>query len=331
MIAVGQIQGDRRERRGPQFGKLHAEGRRGDTVNGMDAREIFGTVIPAMVTPFHEDGSIDLDSAQRLAVALVDGGCDGILVSGTTGESPTTHGPEKEQLVRAVSEAVGDRAKVMAGAGSNDTAHAVRMAKAAAAAGADSLLIVSPYYNRPSQDGVAAHIETIASSTDLPVMVYDIPGRTGVAIGPECSAQIAKHPNILAFKDATGDPIGGARRGRDVGMAVYSGDDGATLGFLAHGGVGVVSVCAHAIPEIYREMVDAVAAGDLPTALAAHVRAEGIEAAIMGTGQGAVMAKLAAHLLGQIETPTLRLPLVPATDAWRDALVAELKALGKLA
>lgn len=297
----------------------------------MSAREIFGTVIPAMVTPFHEDGSIDLDSAQRLAVALVDGGCDGILVSGTTGESPTTHGPEKEQLVRAVVEAVGGRAKVMAGAGSNDTAHAVRMAKSAADAGADSLLVVSPYYNRPSQDGVATHIETIASATDLPVMVYDIPGRTGVAIGPECSARIAKHQNILAFKDATGDPVGGTRRGREVGMEVYSGDDGLTLSFMAHGAVGIVSVSAHAIPGLFRELVDAMAASDYAAALAAHVQAEGVIDAIMGTGQGAVMAKLSAYLLGHIETPTLRLPLVPATDAWRDRLVVELRALGTLA
>lgn len=295
----------------------------------MSARELFGTVIPAMVTPFHEDGSIDLDSAQRLAVALVDGGCDGILVSGTTGESPTTHGPEKEQLVRAVVEAVGERAKVMAGAGSNDTAHAVRMAQAAAGAGADSLLVVSPYYNRPSQDGVAAHIETIASSTDLPVMVYDIPGRTGVAIGPECSARIAQHPNIIAFKDAVGDPTAGARRGRDVGMEVYSGDDALTLPFMAQGAVGIVSVSAHAIPEIFRELVDAMYASDYAAALAAHIRGERVIDAIMGTGQGAVMAKLASYLLGHVETPTLRLPLVPATDAWRENLVAELTALGK--
>ena len=316
---------------GHSMGTRHRNSAPRASVVIMSAREIFGTVILAMVTPFHEDGSLDLDSAQRLATALVDGGCDGILVSGTTGESPTTHGPEKADLVRAVREAVGGRAKVMAGAGSNDTAHAVRMAQAAAEAGADSLLVVSPYYNRPSQDGVAAHIETIASSTDLPVMVYDIPGRTGVAIGPACSARIAKHPNIVAFKDATGDPIGGTRRGREVGMEVYSGDDGATLAFLAHGGVGIVSVCGHAIPEIYREIVDAVAASDLATALAAHNRAERVVEAIMGTGQGAVMAKLAAYLLGHIETPTLRLPLVPAPDEWRENLVTELRALGKLA
>src|SRR5659263_487118 len=150
----------------------------GTTVGRMDARTAFGTVIPAMVTPFHADGSLDLASAQRLADHLVTEGCDGIVVSGTTGESPTTHGPEKADLVRAVVEAVGGRARVIAGAGSNDTAHAVCMAEAAAQAMQTACAVVSPYYNRPSQDGVAAHIETIASATDLPVMVYDIPGRT---------------------------------------------------------------------------------------------------------------------------------------------------------
>lgn len=293
----------------------------------MDATELFGTVIVAMVTPFHEDGSLDLDSAQRLATHLVDTGCDGVLVSGTTGESPTTHGPEKADLVRAVVEAVGDRAKVMAGAGSNDTAHAIRMAEAAAEAGADSLLVVSPYYNRPSQDGVAAHIEAVASSADLPVMVYDIPGRTGVAIGPECSARIARHPNVLAVKDAAGDPVAGTRRGRETGMAIYSGDDGLNLSFLAHGGVGVVSVVGHVAARYYRTMVDAMARQDLRAALEAHVAVEKILDAIMGTGQGAVLAKTAVYEMGIIATPALRLPLVPATDAHVAALRAELAAL----
>lgn len=296
----------------------------------MDARALFGTVITAMVTPFHEDGSMDLDSAQSMASHLVDAGCDGILVSGTTGESPTTHSPEKEALIRAVVEAVGDRAQVTAGAGSNDSAHAVRMAESAASAGADALLVVSPYYNRPSQDGVAAHIEEVASSTDLPVMVYDIPGRTGVAIGPACSARIARHPNVVAVKDATGNHVAGTRRGVDLDLAIYSGDDGLNLSFLAHGAVGVVSVVAHAAADRYRRMVDAVAAGDLATAREVHFELLPLLDAMMGGGQGAVMAKVAAHELGAIATPALRLPLVPAPQAERDALVAAMRSLGYL-
>jgi len=299
-------------------------------VGRMDARTAFGTVIPAMVTPFHADGSLDLASAQRLADHLVTEGCDGIVVSGTTGESPTTHGPEKADLVRAVVEAVGGRARIIAGAGSNDTAHAVCMAEAAAQAGAQALLVVSPYYNRPSQDGVAAHIETIASATDLPVMVYDIPGRTGVAIGPECSARIARHPNVVAFKDATGNPVAGCRRGRETGMAVFSGDDALNLTFLTHGAVGVVSVVAHAGARQYRRMVDAVAASDLAAALDAHNAVMPLVDAIMGAGQGAVLAKLAAFEQGLISTPTLRLPLVPATAAQREALLRAMEAVRAL-
>jgi len=293
----------------------------------MDPRALFGTVITAMVTPFHADGSLDLDSAQRLADHLVSEGCDGLVLSGTTGESPTTHGPEKEDLVRAVVEAVGNRARVIAGAGSNDTAHAVRMAECAAEAGAHALLVVSPYYNRPSQDGVATHIETVASAADLPVMVYDIPGRTGVAVGPECSARIARHPNVVAVKDATGNPVAGCRRGQETGLAIYSGDDALNLGFLVHGAAGVVSVVGHVAARHYRRMVDAVAASDLPAALAVHTRLFPVVDAIMGTGQGAVLAKLAAHELGLIATPTLRLPLVPATPAQREVLLAALRGL----
>lgn len=294
----------------------------------MDARAVFGTVLTAMVTPFHVDGSMDLESAARLADHLVTAGCDGIVVSGTTGESPTTHGPEKSDLVRTVVGAVGGRARVVAGAGSNDTAHAVRMAECAAEAGADALLVVSPYYNRPSQEGVAVHIETVASSTDLPVMLYDIPGRTGVAIGPEASARLARHPNVLAIKDATGNVVGGCRRGREVGLAVYSGDDPLNLSFLAHGAVGVVSVVGHVAADRYRRMVDAVAASDLAGALAVHEELLPLVDAIMGTGQGAVLAKQAAFELSLIGTAALRLPLVPPTDEQVAALRSAIRDLG---
>lgn len=299
----------------------------------MDATGIFGSVVVAMVTPFTQDGVLDLAGAERVAAHLADTGCDGILVSGTTGESPTTHSAEKVALIRAVRSATGGRVKVMAGAGSNHTDHAVRMAEQAAAAGADSLLVVSPYYNRPSQDGVAAHIETVASATDLPVMVYDIPGRTGVAIGPEASARIARHPNVLAFKDATGNAVAGCRRGLEVGMAVYSGDDALNLSFLTHGGVGVVSVVGHVAADRYRRMVDALAAdaegrSGLAEALAIHNELAGLNDAIMGTGQGAVLAKTAMAELGVLEGAHFRLPLVPATNEQVAALVGALRSLG---
>lgn len=299
----------------------------------MEARQLFGSVIVAMVTPFTKAGEIDFAGAQAVAKHLVDNGCDGVLVSGTTGESPTTHSQEKVDLIKSVREVVGSRAKVMAGAGSNHTDHAVRMAEQAKDAGADSLLVVSPYYNRPSQDGVAAHIEAVASATDLPVMVYDIPGRTGVAIGPEISARIARHPNIVAFKDATGNSVGGCRRGVETGMAVYSGDDGLNLSFLAHGAVGVVSVVGHVAAARYRAMVDAMtpdATGrvDLAKALAIHNELHELNDAIMGTGQGAVLAKTAMAELGVISEANFRLPLVPATDAQVVALRDALAQLG---
>lgn len=299
----------------------------------MDVRPLFGTLLTAMVTPFNADGSVDLDGAQKVAVHLVDQGCDGVLVSGTTGESPTTHTAEKVDLVRAVKEAVGDRAKVMAGAGSNHTDHAIRIAQHSAEAGADSLLVVSPYYNRPSQDGVASHIEAIASSTDLPVMVYDIPGRTGVPIGPECSARIARHPNVLAVKDATGNAVAGARRGAETGLAIYSGDDGLTLAFMAHGAVGLVSVVGHVAADRYRRMIDAMTPNsdgwaDLATAIRLHEELTPLVDSIMGTGQGAVMAKAAMVELGVLAEAHYRLPVVPATDAWRESMRAAMSSLG---
>lgn len=165
----------------------------------------FGAVLTAMVTPMREDGSVDLDAAVSLATHLVDHGHDGLVLNGTTGESPATHAPEKAELIRAVVDAVGDRAAVVAGAGSNDTLHAVRMAEQAADAGADGLLVVSPYYSRPSQTGVVRHIQAVADSTPLPVMLYDVPGRTGVRFAQPTLDALAAHERVVAMKDATGD------------------------------------------------------------------------------------------------------------------------------
>lgn len=282
----------------------------------------FGSVAVAMVTPFHADGSLDLDAAQAVAEKLVNDGCDAIVVSGTTGEAPTTHQPEKSALIREVKAAVGERALVIAGAGSNDTAHAVRMAKESAQAGADGLLVVAPYYNRPSQEGVYQHIRAVVQSTDLPVMLYDIPGRTGVKILPDTLLRLAELSQVLAVKDATGDVAGGFTKMAATGLAYYSGDDALNFSWLAHGAAGVVSVAGHVCAPSLRAMVDAAAAGDFCKARAEFAAQQPIIRAIMGAGQGAVMAKEALAMLGVISTPTLRLPLVNASDDER-AVVRE--------
>ena len=274
----------------------------------------FGSLAPAMVTPFHADGSIDLDSAARLATRLVDDGCDSILLSGTTGESPTTHQPEKNDLVDAVRDAVGERAFIFAGACSNDTAHAVRIAEGAQAHGADGLLVVSPYYNRPSQAGLRAHVLAIAEATDLPIMLYDIPGRTGLAFSDETLDLLAAHPRITAVKDATGNVEQGVERMHRTGLEYYSGDDGLNFAWMTAGASGFISVVAHVAAAKYREMIDLLDADKVWEARELSYSLRPLVAAIMGGGQGAVMAKHAAHLAGLIDTPTVRLPLVPASE-----------------
>ena len=289
---------------------------------------VFGSVSVAMVTPFHEDGSLDIDSAVHLADHLVNEGCDSILLSGTTGESPTTHQPEKDDLVREVKAALKGRAFVLAGAGSNDTAHAVRIAQGAQEAGADGLLVVAPYYNRPSQEGVYQHILAITEASDLPVMIYDIPGRTGVRLEFDTLRRLSDHPRILAVKDATGDVAGGFVKMAETGLEYYSGDDGLNFAWLAHGASGVISVAGHVIASQLRALVSAVDAGDLPTARAEAVKQLPVIDAIMGGGQGAVMAKEALKLTGVLPSATLRLPLVGASKSQLDDLADTLREQG---
>lgn len=275
----------------------------------------FGSVSVAMVTPMLPDGTVDIASARRLATHLVDSGCDALVLNGTTGESPTTHTPEKDKLISAVVQEVGDRAMIIAGAGSNDTAHAVRIARAAHAAGAHGLLVVSPYYNRPSQEGVYRHTLAIVESTPLPVMLYDIPGRTGVAFGDETLDRLAEHPQVRAVKDATGDVAQGFDRMRRTGLEYYSGDDSLNLAWLVHGASGVVSVVGHLVARSYVSMIAAVDDGDLVTARDISATLAPVCDALMGGGQGAVMAKAALALQGRIDHPTVRSPLVEANDA----------------
>ncbi|MGO1943530.1 MAG: 4-hydroxy-tetrahydrodipicolinate synthase [Ancrocorticia sp.] len=289
---------------------------------------VFGSVSVAMVTPFHEDGSLDIDSAVHLADHLVKQGCDSILLSGTTGESPTTHQPEKDELVREVKAAIGGRAFVMAGAGSNDTAHAVRIAQGAQDSGADGLLVVAPYYNRPSQEGVYQHILAITEGSDLPVMIYDIPGRTGVKLEFDTLRRLAEHPRILGVKDATGDVASGFVKMAETGLEYYSGDDGLNFAWLAHGASGVISVAGHVIASQLRALVSEVDAGDLPTARQEAVKQLPVINAIMGGGQGAVMAKEALKLTGVIPSATLRLPLVGASKAQLAELADTLRRQG---
>jgi 4-hydroxy-tetrahydrodipicolinate synthase len=281
----------------------------------------FGRVLTAMVTPFAADGSVDLEATARVARHLADHGHDGVVVSGTTGEAPTTSTDEDGDILRAVVEAVGDRLTVVAGVGTNDTAHSVELAEQASQIGADGLLLVTPYYNKPSQDGVAAHFEAVADAGTVPVMLYDIPGRTGVAIAESTYDRVARHERIVAVKDAVGDLARGVRIMERTGLVFYSGDDVLNLGWLTHGAAGVVSVVGHVAGDEYAAMVAAVEKSDLAEALTIYRRLAPVVEAVMSRAPGAMMAKAGMQLLGVLDNRRMRLPLVEAGDD----LVAELR------
>ena len=281
----------------------------------------FGRVLTAMVTAFHDDGSVDVEGTARVAEHLADHGHDGVVVSGTTGESPTTTTEEDGRILRAVVEAVGDRVTVVAGVGTNNTAHSVELAAQAEKLGADGLLLVTPYYSKPTPAGVTAHFEAVSAASGLPVMHYDIPGRAGITIADETYRAAAANDRIVAVKDAVGDLFRGVRIMQETGLAFYSGDDVLNLGWLTHGGCGIVSVVGHVAGDRYAAMVDAVDRGDLATALATYRDLVPVVEAIMTTAQGAMTAKAALQLLGVLPTRTVRLPLVPADEA----LVAHLR------
>ncbi len=284
-----------------------------------------------MVTPFTRDGALDLASAQKVASYLIDQGNDGIVVSGTTGESPTTSPAEDGQLLSAVMDAVGDRATVVAGVGTNDTRHSVELAQQARKAGAHGLLIVSPYYSKPPQSGIVAHVNEIArGGEDVPVMIYDIPGRTGVEIAEATYAELTRNKLIVAVKDAVGDLNRGAWLMRETGLKFYSGDDAVNLGWLAYGASGVVSVVAHAASRAYVDMVAAVDAGDLVQARSINNRLLPAVKAMMTHTQGAITAKVALQLLGVLEHRTMRAPLPEATDEEVAIVRAGLVASGLL-
>lgn len=272
----------------------------------------FGTVLTAMVTPFSDDGALDVDGAQRLATHLVDDlGHDGLVLNGTTGEAPTTTDAEKRQLIMSVVEAVGDRARIITGVGTYDTAHSIHLTAEAESAGAHGLLVVSPYYNRPPQEGLVAHFTAIADSTELPVITYDIPKRTGVALEPDTLCRLAEHPRIIANKDAKGDLEAAQRVLARADLAWYSGDDIANLPLLSLGGCGFISVVGHLVGDRLRGLADAYFAGDVEQARSIN---EGLLSVYTGCfrTQAVILIKAALAHIG-LPAGSVRAPLIDAT------------------
>lgn len=285
-------------------------------------------MLTAMVTPFTADLEVDYAAVQQLAVDLVDLGNDGLVVNGTTGEAPTTWPEEKAKLVRAVVEAVGDRAFVVAGVGNNDTADTVEHAKEAEKQGAHGLLVVCPYYNKPPQEGVIAHFRAVADATGLGVITYDIPGRAGIQITHESFLALAAHPRIVANKDAKGDPWAAQRVMEATGLPFYSGDDGLNLPLLSVGAAGFISVTGHLVADRFVAMAEAYRAGRVDEAAAINRSMVPVTHGVMGRVGGAIMTKAALDLLGRAGGGPMRLPLVPASDAQRAQLKADLIAGG---
>jgi 4-hydroxy-tetrahydrodipicolinate synthase len=284
-------------------------------------------MLTAMITPMTGDGGIDYGGAARLAEYLVtDMRNDGLVISGTTGESPTTTDGEKARLLRAVIDAVGDRATIVAGVGTNDTAHTCELARQAEQAGADALLVVTPYYNKPPQHGLVAHFTAVADATSLPAMLYDIPGRTGTAIATETLVQLSAHPRIVAVKDAKGDFGAGSVVMATTDLAFYCGDDMLNLPWLSVGAVGFVSVHGHIVGDRLHEMIDSYLDGDVDTALAIHRELLPVYTG-MTRMQGTISTKAALTMLGLPGGP-VRPPLANATSAEAERLRTDLVAGG---
>ncbi|KOU55350.1 dihydrodipicolinate synthase [Streptomyces sp. MMG1533] len=287
----------------------------------------FGRTLCAMITPFTDAGALDLDGAQRLADRLVAEGCDGLVLSGTTGESPTTTDAEKAALVTAVREAVGGRASIVAGVGTFDTRHTVELALAAEKAGADGLLVVSPYYSRPPQDALEAHFREVADASGLPLVLYDIPGRTGTRIEPDTMIRLAEHPRIVAVKDCSYDFLGAQKVLDRTELAYYAGCDEHNLALYAVGAAGYVSTVANVVPARLRAVLDAFEAGDTPVSARLQQRATPLIESMMSAGlPGAVTAKALLNALGLPAGP-VRAPLRPADRETVDGLLAAYEQL----
>lgn len=280
----------------------------------------FGRVLTAIVTPFNKDLSINLDQAKKLSRHLVQSGSDGLVVAGTTGESPTLSKEEKVDLFRAVVEEVGGEAVVLAGTGSYSTSESIALTQAAQKVGVDGVMLVAPYYNKPSQEGLYQHFKAIAESTDLPILLYNIPGRTSVNVLPQTVARLAQIPNIVAIKEASGsmDQVSELRRLLPDSFAIYSGDDSLTLPILSLGGKGVVSVVAHLVGDRIKDMINAYTSGNTTLATDIHLKLFPLFKGMFIT-TNPVPVKTALNLLGWV-TGRPRLPLVEATPAERDAI-----------
>ena len=284
----------------------------------------FGRLLTAMVTPFTKSGEIDWAGVEKIAAHLVSSGHDGIVLNGTTGEAPTTSDDEKDQIIKVVRKVVGDKIKIVAGAGNNETSHSIEQAQRAAKAGADGLLVVTPYYNKPPQAGIQAHFTAMADATDLPVMMYDIPGRTGVEIESDTIVKLAEHKNIVALKDAKGNPAATSWVIKRSSIPVYSGDDILNLRLLSVGAVVFVSVCGHTVGADLRVMFDSWFSGNSSKALEVHQKLLPVFTGTFRT-QGAILTKAALNLMG-LPGGFTRLPLVNATDAQIAQLKVDLQA-----
>jgi 4-hydroxy-tetrahydrodipicolinate synthase len=291
----------------------------------------FGSVVTAMVTPFREDHAVDLGQAQELASWLVDHGSDAVVVAGSTGESPTLTHKEKAELFRAVAEAVRGRGKLICGTGTYSTAETLELTQAAENAGADGILVVTPYYNKPPQRGLVAHFERVADATELPVILYNVPGRTATRIEHETLLGLAGRQNIVAVKDSTGDFQAASRLIAEVpdGFEIYSGDDWATFGYVCLGAVGVVSVAAHLVGPQIRQMVELIETGDVPAARKLHEELSPLFNALFVTSNP-IPVKAALEMVGR-PCGVPRLPLVPATAEERERVRTALEVAGLLA
>lgn len=288
-------------------------------------RPLFGTLLTAMVTPFKDDGAVDLAATEALAVRLVEQGCDGLVVGGTTGEYSTMTDDEHFDVFSTVREAVGETVALVAGAGSNDTHHTLHLSAQAQKAGMDGLLIVTPYYNKPTQTGVVAHFETIADSVELPIMLYDIPGRTGIPLSVDTLLRLAQHPKIVAVKDAKADLAAGMRVIAETDLLYYSGDDGLVLPWMSIGAVGLVGVTTHVDTPRFRRLIDAVNSDNSQEALRLAHELEPVVRATMTHVPGAVAAKQILHWQSVLANHRVRLPYADATEAESAAIRADLE------
>ncbi|MFM5904767.1 MAG: 4-hydroxy-tetrahydrodipicolinate synthase [Micrococcales bacterium] len=295
-----------------------------------NGKELFGQVLVALVTPMNHEGEVDWDSTEKLIDYVISNGADGVVVTGTTGETSTLTDAEKLKLVTVAKSVSAGRAKVITGGGSNETAHAIQLYKASEAAGADGVMIVTPYYNKPSQAGVLTHFRLIADATDLPVILYDIPGRSGIPIAYDTFHRAAKHPNIVAVKDAKGDLAQASRIMNETDLIYFSGDDSNILPHISIGATGMISVTANVAPAAYRELVDATNRNDFNHALTVHNTLEPLQRALMTHVPGTVASKYTLHGLGLINTPRVRLPLVGPEESEAARIEADIDKVGDI-